>query len=61
MNEKQFPNIKNMKLHSNTGRNSSAFHYPSLDYVNAPEPPGCTDNMENFLARGSASRHLSQA
>lgn len=55
MNEKQFPNIKNMKLHSNTGRNSSAFHYPSLDYVNAPEPLGCTDNMENFLARGSAS------
>lgn len=35
--------------------NSFAFHYPSLDYINAPAPLGCTDNMTDFLARGSAS------
>lgn len=45
----------NLKLYSNTGINSSAFHYPSLDYINAPEPLGCTANMKDLLARGSAS------
>lgn len=25
--------------------NSFAFHYPSLDSINAPAPLGCTDNM----------------
>lgn len=38
--------------------NSFAFHYPSLDYISAPAPLGCTDNMTDFLARGSASWHL---